>query len=168
MLSSLFDVSVSIVQDEINICWPIFEEYFGSFVRWPTLNEWQKLPLAVGAIDGTPSEIYRPQTEPQGHYFSGHRHYHCIHTQVVISNKGAICLIESGFLEHQNDAQQFMCMRQIANDISLLFPDNCFLLGNKICPNRHPVMRERELLKCNNSMVLFCQQFHFYVLHLMQ
>jgi hypothetical protein len=58
MLSSLFDVSVSTVLDEINICLPILEEYFGSFVRWPTLNEWlelrgewQKLPLAIGAID---------------------------------------------------------------------------------------------------------------------
>jgi hypothetical protein len=72
MLSSLF-VSVSTVLDEINIyiCLPIFEEYFGSFVRWPTLNEWlelrgewQKLPLAVGAIDITSCEIYCPQTEP--------------------------------------------------------------------------------------------------------
>jgi len=43
MLSSLFDVSVSTVQDEINICLPIFEEHFGSFVRWPTLNEWLEL-----------------------------------------------------------------------------------------------------------------------------
>jgi hypothetical protein len=30
MLSSLLDVSVSTVQDEINICLPIFEEHFGS------------------------------------------------------------------------------------------------------------------------------------------
>ena len=131
----------------IYICLPIFEEYFGSFVRWPTLNEWlelrgewQKLPLVIGAIDGTSSEIYRPQTEPQEHYFSGHRHYHCIHTQVVINNKGEICFIESGFLGHQNDAQQFMFMRQIGKDVSLQFPDNCFLLGDKIYPNRHPVM----------------------------
>jgi hypothetical protein len=70
MLSSLY-VSVSTVQHGINIGFPIFEEYFGSFVRWPTLNEWlelrgewQKLPLAVGAIDSTSCEIYCPQTEP--------------------------------------------------------------------------------------------------------
>ena len=86
------------------------------------------------------SEIYRPQTEPQEHSFSGHRHYHCIHTQVVINNKGEIYFIESGFLGHQNDAQQFMFMRQIGNDVSLPFPDNCFLVGDKIYPNRHPVM----------------------------
>ena len=43
MLSSLLGVSVSTVQDEINICLPIFEEHFGSFVRWPTLNEWLEL-----------------------------------------------------------------------------------------------------------------------------
>jgi hypothetical protein len=26
--------------------------------------------------------------EPQEHYYSGNRHYHCIHTQVVITNDG--------------------------------------------------------------------------------
>ena len=33
-----------------------------------------------------------------------------------------------------------MLMRQVGNDVSLPFPDNCFLLGDNIYPNRHPVM----------------------------
>jgi hypothetical protein len=36
-------------------------------------GRWQKLPFAVGAIDGTSTEIYRPGIEPQEHYYSGNR-----------------------------------------------------------------------------------------------
>ena len=51
-------------------------------------GRWQKLTFAVGAIDRTSSEIYRPEIEPQEHYYSANRYYHCIHTQVVITNDG--------------------------------------------------------------------------------
>ena len=51
------------------------------------------------------------------------------------TNEGTICYVESSFLGHQNDAQQFMLMKQIG--IYLPFPDNLHLLGDKICPNRH-------------------------------
>jgi hypothetical protein len=78
-------------------------------------------PLAVGVIDGTLTEMYRPGIETQEHYYSRNRHYHCIHTQVVITNDGIICYGESSFLGHQNDAQQFIIMRQIG--IDLPFPD---------------------------------------------
>jgi hypothetical protein len=30
-------------------------------------NNWPNLPYAVGAIDGTSTEIYRPMIEPQQH-----------------------------------------------------------------------------------------------------
>jgi hypothetical protein len=50
-----------------------------------------KLESAVGLIDSTSTEIYHPQIEPQELYFSGHRHFHAIHTQVVIDNVGYIC-----------------------------------------------------------------------------
>jgi hypothetical protein len=39
-------------------------------------GSWTKFESAVGAIDGTSTEIYRPQIEPQELYFSGHRHFH--------------------------------------------------------------------------------------------
>ena len=41
-------------------------------------------------------------------------------------------------LRHQNDVQQFKLMQQIARDLP--FPENCFLLGDKMHPNRYPVM----------------------------
>jgi hypothetical protein len=40
------------------------------------LRVWPKLPSAVGAIDGTSFEIYKPRTEPQELYYSGYRHDH--------------------------------------------------------------------------------------------
>ena len=57
MLSALFDISVATA----------FREKYRQYVRWPSLQEWtnfqgrwQKLPFAVGAMDGTSTEIYRP------------------------------------------------------------------------------------------------------------
>ena len=65
---------------------------------------WTKLECAVGAIDGTSTEICLSQIELQKLYFSGHRHFHAIHTQVVIDNAGYICYAEARFLGRQNDA----------------------------------------------------------------
>jgi hypothetical protein len=48
----------------------------------------QKLTFDIGGIDGASTEMYRPGIEPQEHYYSGNRHCHCIHTQVVITNDG--------------------------------------------------------------------------------
>ena len=41
--------------------------------------------------------IYHPQIEPQEQYFTGHRHFHVIHTQLVIDNAGYIYNAEAGF-----------------------------------------------------------------------
>ena len=76
--------------------------------------------------------------EPQETYYSGHRNYHAIHTQIIVDTQGIIRYVESGFLGHQNDAQPFMLMQQIGRDLP--FPDNCFFLGDKIYPNRYSVM----------------------------
>lgn len=129
LLSLLFDVSVTTVHDEINWCIPIMWEHFHALVQWPSLDEWtskignwNKLPSAVGAIDGTSTEINRPHIEPQELYFSGHRHFHVIHTQVVVDNTGKICHIQSGFLGHHNDAQHFRLMPQIGHNQELDFP----------------------------------------------
>jgi hypothetical protein len=55
---------------------------------------------------------------------NGHRHFHVIHTQVVVDNTGKICHIQSGFLGHQNDAQHFRLMPQIGYNQELDFPQN--------------------------------------------
>jgi hypothetical protein len=41
-------------------------------------SSWTNLKAAVGAIDGTFTEIYCPQIEPQELYISGYRHFHAI------------------------------------------------------------------------------------------
>ncbi|XP_053390139.1 uncharacterized protein LOC128553052 [Mercenaria mercenaria] len=101
-------------------------------------GRWCKIPNAVGAIDGTSLQIYRPSVEPQEQYYSGHRQHHAVHTQVVVDNEGIIRFVQSGFLGHMNDAQQFAMMQRIGTD--LVFPHDCFLLGDKIYPNRYPII----------------------------
>ena len=114
-------------------------------MQWPTINEWRekrsswtKLESAVGVIDSTSTEIYHPKIEPQELNFSGHRHFHAIHMQVVIENAGCICYAEARFLGHQNDAKQFTMIQQIGIYGPLHFPEDRALLADKIYPNRHP------------------------------
>ena len=45
---------------------------------------------------------------------------------------------EKGCLGHQNDAQQFMLMQQIGQQLP--FPADCILIRDKIYPNSFPVM----------------------------
>ena len=91
----------------------MFYQHFLNLVQLPSLNEWRAkvrnweiLEMAGDAIDGTSMEIYKSLIETRKLYLSGHRHFHCIHTKVVIDNLGNICYIDSGFLGNQNDAKQ--------------------------------------------------------------
>jgi hypothetical protein len=61
--------------------------------------------------------------ELQELYFSGHRHFHAIHTQVVIGNASYICYVESRILGHQNKSKQFTMMQQIGVNEPLHFPE---------------------------------------------
>ena len=101
-------------------------------------GQWSNSHVAVGAIDGTSHHIYRP-VDHQRQFYSGHRNYHCLHTQVVVDNSCNIRYVESGFLGHHNDAQTFRLMSQIGR-APLTFPANCVLLADQIYPNGHPVI----------------------------
>ena len=97
MLASIFNVSVSAVQNEITWMFKPFEDKIIRFVKWPSLQEWrdkygswQNIKCAMGAIDGTSHRINRPSTEPQEQYYSGYRNCHAIHTQIVTDNDGVI------------------------------------------------------------------------------
>jgi len=66
-LALIFDVSPSTVSSIIHSVVPILWQYFKNQVDWPSIQEWNSLrgtwasfPDAVGCIDGTPHEIYRP------------------------------------------------------------------------------------------------------------
>lgn len=53
-------------------------------------------PDAVGCIDGTPHETYRPQVGPQAQFYSGHRHYHVMNIQLIVDNQGNIVFLQTG------------------------------------------------------------------------
>lgn len=74
------------------------------FVQWPAPNEWRGkrdiwpyISAAVGDIDITSVEIYRPQVEPQELYFSGHRYYLTMHTQVIVDNEVTFVTVKGNF-----------------------------------------------------------------------
>ena len=167
-LSALFDISVTRVHFIIRKLVPIFRR---QFVKWPTINEWgsmrgawPQLPNAVGSIDGTSHEIYIPIVEPKEHYYSGHRQYHAIHTQIIVDNCGMIRYIQSGFVGHLNDAQQFALTDQLGTDLE--FPDNCYLLGDKIYPNRGNVVTQftaQQIARKPGNQRRKCLKFNLFV-----
>ncbi|CAB4045712.1 Hypothetical predicted protein, partial [Paramuricea clavata] len=107
-------------------------------VHWPTVDEWNALrgnwqvfPNAVGYLDGTPHEIYRPQVEPQREFYNGHRHYHLMNTQLIVDNLGNIVFLHAGFLGAQNDAINFLFMERIGPGTNFDMPPNAYLLADK-------------------------------------
>jgi hypothetical protein len=88
------------------------------------------------AVDETSTEMYKPGIEPQEHYYSRNRHYHCIHTRVVMTNHNVLCrILVSCDIRSMPSS---LCLRWIG--IDLPFPDDLYLLWDKIYPNRHPIM----------------------------
>ena len=105
LLSLAFGVSVSTIGETIEKMWTILWEICAPKVEWPDVHAWQQLTgtwpemsHVVGCIDGTSHEILMPSTEPQEEFYSGHRKYHCMHTQVkyIVQTKINMCNI-SGF-----------------------------------------------------------------------
>ena len=103
----MFDVTVKSVVNEISTLIPTF----ATLDLWRSIQERRdirysspKLPNAIGVINGTSIEIHRPKVEPQHINYSGHRRFHAIHAQGVISTHGILRFVQCGFLGHQNDA----------------------------------------------------------------
>ena len=147
LLAAWFGVSTQIVSKDIQYLVPVLWHYFRSQIKWPNHEQWLQLrgaweefPDAVGAIDGTPTEINRPQSEPQHEFYSGHRHYHCISTQIIISNDKNIVFLRSGFPGHSYDASQYRLLPEIGNGLELHLPENVYLLADSIYPNRYPLL----------------------------
>ncbi|KXJ10950.1 hypothetical protein AC249_AIPGENE4796 [Exaiptasia diaphana] len=145
LLSLWFDIDPSSVVRTIHRVLPLMWQYFRNQIVWPNplawnnmMGSWPEFPNVVGAIDSSPHEIYRPSTEPQRLYNSGHRHYHCMNTQMIIDNEGRIRFLQSGFLGSTHDALSFRLIGPIgalpANAKLLAdrgYPDGGFLLTPK-------------------------------------
>lgn len=172
-LSSLFNVSTSTIRNEIVLMYKPFERKTKQFVKWPSREEWAghrgtwvQLPATVGAIDGTSHEINIPTTEPQQQYYSGHRNYHAIHTQIITDTNGTIVHVECGFLGHMNDAQQFALMSRIGPNEDLDFPPDLYILGDKIYPNRYPILTAftaAQLARRHGMQLRKCLKFNRYL-----
>jgi len=119
-LALWFDVDPSTLVRIIHRALPELWRYFHNQIQWPNIVEWNALmgnwsefPHTVGAIDTTPHEIYRPHTEPQRLYYSAHRHYHCMHTQLIIDNEGHLRFVQDGFLGSTHDATSYRLMTPV-------------------------------------------------------
>ena len=89
----------------------------------------------VGMIDATSHRTYKPMAERESLYYSGHRHFHYVLTQVVVDNNGVLRYIKSGFMGH-NDAITFRLLQSIGPNAELDFPGDCYLIADKIYPSR--------------------------------
>lgn len=92
-LALLFDINLSSVSAVIHRVVPVLWHFFRNQVTWPSVDEWENMratwrsfSAAVGCIDGTPHETYRPETETLENFHSGHRHYHLMNTQLIVDN----------------------------------------------------------------------------------
>lgn len=137
-LALLFDVSRATVSCVIYSVVPILWRFFSNEVVWPSIAEWNVMrgkwrtfPDAVGCIDGTPHEIYRPKVEPQAQFYSGHRHYHLMNTQLVVDNCGNIVFLQAGFLGSMNDAGNYILMQRIGPGTHFDMPPRVVLLADK-------------------------------------
>ena len=135
-----------IVQVKISKMIDKFFQKMEHYLTWPTEDEWllkrgdwEGLYPAVGAIDGTSHQIFKPMTIPQQLFYSWYRKYNANHAQIVSDKDSNICFISSGFPGYLGYAQQFNMTAQIGGD-QLPFPDQCILLVDKIYPNRYPLM----------------------------
>lgn len=137
-LALIFDVSPSTVSAIIHRVVPVLWRFFENQVSWPSIAEWNALrgiwpsfPDAVGCIDGTPHEIYRPEVEPQWEFCSGHRHYHLMNTQLIVDSLGSIVFLQAGFLGSMNDAGNFHLMARIGPGTNYDMPHGAVLLSDK-------------------------------------
>ncbi|CAC5357895.1 unnamed protein product [Mytilus coruscus] len=128
-------------------------------------RKWPEMPNVVGMIDGTSHEILIPSTEPQQDFYSGHRKYHCIHTQVICDNDKNICYIHSGFLGHDNDANAYHRIGPIGPGDALDFPPQCYILADSIYPNEYPLVtpfKSVEIIRQTRAEKRFRRKFNIY------
>ncbi|VDI80370.1 Hypothetical predicted protein [Mytilus galloprovincialis] len=151
ILSLIFGICNTLVGSIVNTMWLILWE---ALIVWPDVNSWQQkigkwseMPNVLASIDGTSHEILIPSTEPQEEFYSGHRKYHCFHTQVIIDNEKNICYIHGGFLGHDNDAFAYQQIKPIGPGLELDFPNNCFILADSIYPNNIPLVTPYKSLE---------------------
>ena len=160
-LALMFDVSPQTVSAYIYQGVIILWRHFRSSVIWPNIREWDALrnnwpefPDAVGSIDVTPHEIQIPSTEPQREFYSGHRHFHLLNTQLICDNTGHIRFLQTGFLGGMHDSQAFRLMEPVGPGQVLDLPNGVVLLADKGYPDNVPLLtpfRQAQIRAMRNN-----------------
>ena len=75
--------------------------------------------MAVGAIDGTSHEVYRPLVEDKEEFYTGYHGFYCLHSQDTITNDRKSVHIASGFLGHNSDAGCVLQMDPVGSNLTL-------------------------------------------------
>lgn len=169
-LSLLFNVSpqtvCALLYQGISVLW----RHFSLAVTWPSnrewdamRNTWQHFPNAVGCIDATPHEILVPSIEPQREFYSGHRHFHLINTQMICDNRGHIRFLQAGFLGSTHDSQSYRLMEPIGPGLTLDIPLGVVFLADKGYPDNLPLLtpfRQAQMRIMNNRDRRRAMQFN--------
>ena len=151
-------MSISSVERIVNIIWPILSQHYAPEIVWPGIAEWNNLrgiwpdmPSIVACIDGTSHIIFRPNTEPQAEFYSGHRSFHCFHTVVIITNNNKFTYIGAGYLGHNNDQRCFNMMPEIGPGLDLDFPPDAYMLADMGYVNQYPIVAPYRQFEINQN-----------------
>ena len=93
-------------------------------------NIWPKFPNVVGCIDITPHEILIPSIQPQRNFYSGHRHFHLLNTQMVCDNTLDFSM-QAGFLGSTHESQSLRLMQPVGPGLGLDVPAGVVFLSDK-------------------------------------
>ena len=119
--------------------------YFRSNVTWPTNMEWnekrnklQQFPItrpSVVLMLRHMKLLFPPLN--QRHFYSGHRHFHLLYTQMICDNNFHIRFLQAGFFGSTHDAQLFRLVEPIRLGMALDIPIDVVFLADKGYPAFH-------------------------------
>ena len=155
VLSSLFDISVGTVSNEINKMRNVFLDFYIDQIDWLSEQEWGSMRGNWYALEDDIALIEYIDLLYSLNVcitVSGYRHVHCIHRPVIVDNKDTLRYANSGFtghkkmhnvgsICHQTDRKtdRFFISSQMRSlhtgpHSELEVPEDCVILADKIFP----------------------------------
>ena len=105
-LAALFNVSYSTISKEIIKIIPYVYNKLHTFITWPSIREWRtfrgkftKILTPLERLTVLPTKFTYHKTEPQQLFYSGHRCYHALYTQLIVDTAGTIRHVKVDFLD---------------------------------------------------------------------
>ena len=88
------------------------------------------------------------------YFYSGHRHFHLLNTQLICDNTGHIRFLQTGFLGGMHDSQAFRLMEPVGPGQVLDLPNGVVLLADKGYPDNVPLLtpfRQAQICAMRNN-----------------